>query len=30
MAAKLALRQLARRHQQLSTDIAELDALITH
>jgi len=29
MAAKLALRQLARRHQHLSTDITELDALIT-
>lgn len=28
MAAKLALRQLARRHQQLSSDITELDTLI--
>jgi transposase len=28
VAAKLALRQLARRHQQLSADIAEMDALI--
>jgi transposase len=28
LAAKLALRQLARRHQHLSADIAELDSLI--
>jgi transposase len=28
VATKVALRSLARRHQQLSEDIAELDALI--